>query len=171
MSNKDFKSGVWENPHTKSNIQFIVDIVKEKRYTSCPYFGFDIGEPCLEGEEHNLISSRFELLLFSLSSTITYKGSILYLVDDLLEAVYALDYKKYRENILRVFASSGVGVLPLVDEVCGYKPFIYKNSKKYIDIFNEELIKNINKNRLRTPGKKSHYKDSGIDSDDPNFIC
>jgi hypothetical protein len=171
MSNKDFKSGVWENPHTKSKVYFVVDTVKEKRYTSCPYFGFDIGEPCLEGEEYNLISSRFELLLFSLSSTITYKGSIFYLVDDLLEAVYALDYKKYIENILRVFASSGVGIIPLIDEACGYKPWENKNSKKYINIFNEELLRRSLRNIPRNINSNYKVSVNPVDSDSPEFIC
>ena len=79
--------------------------------------------------------------MINLSSTVNVSGKYFYLVDDIIQVVYAMNYTWYINNILKMFSKSGVGIIPFIDEVCGYRPWMTKDAKKYIEIFSEELNK------------------------------
>jgi len=118
--------GSWKNPKTNNEVLFAID-KDGRRYTSCPYFGFILNPPHL-----NLLE-----LVHSLSSTRCFANFAMYLVEDVLSLAYNLEVSDYKEVVMRPFALSGVGVIPLIDEVCGYKNKMIQG--EYSKIFNQSL--------------------------------
>ena len=115
----DTYHGVWENPSTKEKVTFIV--FEGKRYTSDLCFGFDLKL------SYQLNYDLHEAFL-GLSSTRDFNNTTVFLVDDVLSLIYNPQIPNHYKEVILRFALSGVGIVPLIDEVCSYK---HRSNKEF----------------------------------------